>query len=157
MTVRSCLRIVCRQLGGAVVSRMKFASLRGLKVGRLNAGLEPLDQLLAREPRGGVATMGTEISPLPSSRVPGERPLTAARGAVGEHPRTVVPTEGSDWIIDGMTGCGTDEHPASSLPPRSPADDSPGGVFDLSGEETTPHCCKLPHRGIGRPASTPLF
>src|SRR5437867_6546774 len=87
---RGRLRIVWRQLSDAVESLLKFASLRGLKVGRLNAGLEPLDQLLAREPRGGVATMGTEISPLPSSRVPGERPLTSAGGAVGEHPRSVV-------------------------------------------------------------------
>src|SRR5256885_11760994 len=52
--------------------------------GRLNAGLEPLDQLRPREPRGGIATLSTEIGPLLSSWLPGARPLTSAGRAVGE-------------------------------------------------------------------------
>src|SRR2546426_8414358 len=57
--------------------------------------------------------MSTEVSPLPSW-VPGERPLTSADRAVGEHLRSVVATEGSDWIIDSVAGCGTDE-PSTSF------------------------------------------
>src|SRR5947208_14997414 len=56
--------------------------------------------------------MSTEIGPLPSW-VPGERPLTSADRAVGEHLRSVVATEGSDWILDGVAGCGTDQDPTS--------------------------------------------
>src|SRR5256885_12360198 len=81
--------------------------------GRLNAGLEPLDQLRPREPRGGIATLSTEIGPLLSSWLPGARPLTSAGRAVGEHPRPVVATEGSDWIVDSVAGRGTDEQPTS--------------------------------------------
>src|SRR5947208_16322987 len=56
--------------------------------------------------------MSTEVGPLPSW-VPGERPLTSADRAVGEHLRSVVGTEGSDWILDGVAGCGTDQDPTS--------------------------------------------
>src|SRR5438034_5996443 len=52
---RGRLRVVRRQLGDPIERLLKFASLRGLEVGRLNAGLEPLDQLRPREPRGGIA------------------------------------------------------------------------------------------------------
>ena len=110
---RGRLRVVRRQLGDPIERLLKFASLRGLEVGRLNAGLEPLDQLRPREPRGGIAALSTEIGPLLSSWLPGARPLTSAGRAVGEHPRPVVATEGSDWIVDSVAGRGTDEQPTS--------------------------------------------